>query len=86
MENNYWKAKHSDEENFIRNVIYMRELMEMSQSDMSKRVGYGLKFKTYQSWEERRAFPPIFFCRRISEVFSIELEVMLTQRLVGKTA
>lgn len=82
----YRKIQRQDEYIFICNMVHLREKRHWTQQRMCSEIDHGLKFKTYQSWEERRAFPPIFFCRRIAELFSVDLKVMLTERLFMKDA
>lgn len=77
----YKKSQKKDEEIFILNLIFLREQKKWTQQEITVKIGHGLKFKTYQSWEEKRGFPPIFFCRRIAQLFELRLNDLLTVKL-----
>jgi DNA-binding XRE family transcriptional regulator len=81
-EQSYKKIQKQDKETFIFNLVYLREQNNLTQDQMHRKIGYGLKLKTFQSWEERRAFPPIFFCRIISILFQKDLNELLTKKMI----
>lgn len=79
----YKHFQKSDKDTFIENLIYLREVrFRITQEQMAQKLGYGLKYKTYQSWENKRAFPPVLFVRVISQLFQIPIETMLTRKLL----
>lgn len=81
----YKKATKQDEETFIRNMDYLRdEVFKVTQKELVLMVGYGLRRGTYADWVTGKSFPPIFFCRRIAEVFGVSLQQMLTTDLIAE--
>jgi transcriptional regulator with XRE-family HTH domain len=74
------QTEKQDEYIFIQNLIMIREAKGLYQWQMVEALGNGLKMKRYQSWEERRGFPPPFFMRIICEKFNVEMSEMLTKR------
>ncbi|GAA4328448.1 hypothetical protein [Flaviaesturariibacter amylovorans] len=76
------KIERQDEETFLLNLVMIREVrLKLTQQKMVDLLGHGLNLPRYQKWEERQAFPPIFFVRRVAEVADTPIEVLLTQRI-----
>jgi DNA-binding XRE family transcriptional regulator len=85
-QNIYSQIKKHDKDIFLSNVVFLRDQHGLTQSQMVNRIGHGVKLKTYQSWEERRAFPPLTFCCIIAGVFEKDLKQLLGEKLINTSA
>lgn len=77
----YKRAAKKMKETFIDNLIYERVERGWLQQDMCRAIGLGLKLKTYQSWEEKRGFPPPYYQLRIATLLGFTLETLFTENL-----
>lgn len=67
-----------DQDTFIKNEVFLRESNSprLTQQAMADKLKVSLA--RFQKWEERRAFPPIYYARKIAELFQKNLHDMLT--------
>jgi DNA-binding XRE family transcriptional regulator len=76
----YKQAAIMEKKNFIYNLVFLRARKGYRAQDMVRLLGHGVKYKTYESWEEQRGFPPVFICRKICQIFRTDMETMFTER------
>jgi DNA-binding XRE family transcriptional regulator len=76
----YKQAAIMEKKNFIYNLVFLRARKGYRAQDMVRLLGHDVKYKTYESWEEQRGFPPVFICRKICQIFRTDMETMFTER------
>lgn len=81
IENIYKKVQRRSEALFIDNLVFLRTQMGWTQEQTVEKLGDGVKRSNYEAWESRRAFVPIYFCRKIAILFGTDMDTMLTQKL-----
>jgi hypothetical protein len=78
---NYNQIKRKEEKQFIENLIFLMEDRKITSQQIVKLIGQELKISTFKNWRYRGQMPPLYYCKKIAEVFNVTLEEMTTIEL-----